>query len=104
MSSLYEHIGDADWHYMTDEQVDTVLAGARDAFRSCRGLVVETLDDFEQDALLYAATHKKTITGMHTFSGLRSHIRQRLVENGRRGWEKDRSQDLFGNPEEVGLS
>lgn len=99
MSSLYERLSDADWHYLDEMQVEAVNAGARDAFNGSGRHTVESLGDFEQDAMLYAALHRTELEKIRTFSILRKKIRDRLIRDGKEQWGKDRLLDYpFDEP------
>lgn len=96
MSSLYAGIPTGEWAYLeVPEVVKAIELGAKRAHDSVGSLRMETLDDFVQDAHLYAATHPGAIASINTGVMLTEHIRSRLVRDGKDSWNRDAKTESY---------
>lgn len=101
MPSLYEKIDKADWSFMGTWVEEVAYEAAESVNRAGGQEFSDELDDLKQHALLYCATHPKEIGKIRSSWTLRKHLYSRLVQDFRRGWERSREQDHYGDETEL---
>lgn len=80
--SLFENVPveQWDWDYLTPKRREAVLSGARRAWARCAPRDPSMLDDFESAALMWAASHRKTVDYYRKDSMVSVVVFQKLCE------------------------
>lgn len=101
MTTLYNKIDTADWSFVGTWREDSARDAASYVHRRNSLGHSDELDDLEQHAMLYCATHPKAINNITTPQLLFAHVKSRLVQDFRRDWERDAGDEGFGSEGEL---
>lgn len=101
MASLYKKLDKADWSFVGTWVEEVAREAAAQVHRGRTQGFSDELDDLEQHAMLYVATHPKEIGKITSPFTLRKHLFSRLVRDFRGDWERDAGDENYGTESEL---
>lgn len=101
MPTLYPKITESDWSFMGTWREEAARSAAGDVTRNNPAALSTDIEDAEQHALLYCATHPSAVNRYRTEVALRRHVGDRLRRDFKRDWDRNMVHDGFGTEAEL---